>query len=215
MNNFICFSSKSTIAKGLDPNNKIDRRKITRFIFLQDYKNISQLSKTLSKKRSNLNQLTVPEEPLLFYPGSGCDVLFPLLYIEQLFPKIPKMNFLFIDINDNLPLIKTILDEVGISFSQEKNHLLFYWNKTLINLEFRQEDVFSQILTLPYFHIYFERAFAIMKDQNEDYENHIFQKLLPRGILISDHGYHDIPIERIPAPRELSSYHDFVLGIKR
>lgn len=43
----------------------------------------------------------------------------PLIYLKELFPKIKEADFIFINENDNFGIIKTVLDEVGVGFSEK------------------------------------------------------------------------------------------------
>ena len=79
MNQAIFYEEKQVKAKGLDPNNKIDEEKLKSYIFTEDYQNLNLL-----------NDIKIPlnkEEISLLYPGCGVDILFPLIYLEKLFPK--------------------------------------------------------------------------------------------------------------------------------
>ena len=85
----------------------------------------------------------------------------------------------------------------------------------LVELEFVEGNVFEILNQLPYFDIYFERAFRIMKDSADGYENQVFSKLRPGGILISDSGFQHCSLKKLNVPRELSSYGEMIIGIKK
>src|SRR3990167_9874590 len=126
----ISYEERAVKAKCLNKLAKPDQEKIQQYLFPDEYQNLSLLL--------NLPKLGLPENPILFYPGCGADILMPLKYIEILFPRLRNVTFIFNDIDNNLGLIKTILDEVGISFKEKKDFLQFYWNDHLIDLQFFQ-----------------------------------------------------------------------------
>ena len=204
MPNIISFVERSITPKGLNPENKINQTQCRNYFFDDDYQNLKLLDYI------NLNLQTL--KPTLFYPGSGNDVLFPLHYVEKLFPNIKEIKFIFVDLDNNLGLIKTILDDLGVHFSEQSNFIQFYWNKLQINLEFITANVFN--LDLPSFDIYFEKAFRIIKDQDPSYEHRIFEKLSNQGILISDSGFQQTNLKKITVPAKLSSYKEMIIGIK-
>jgi len=203
----ISYEERKVEAKGLNKFAKPNPEKIQQYLFPDEYQNLSLLSE--------LPKLDYPENPIFFYPGCGADILFPLKYLEILFPKLQTITFIFNDLDNNLGLIKTVLDEVGISFKHQKNFLQFYWNSTLVDLKFMQGNVFQLLSKVPSFDIYFERAFRIMKDGHENYENQIYQKLNSNGILISDSGFQHLPFKKIEVSPELSSYKEMIIGIKQ
>ena len=202
----ISYEEKIVKAKGLDKLAFPNEEKLQQYFFPDEYRNLSLLSE--------IKKLTCPEKLVLFYPGCGADILTPLKYIEILFPELRKITFIFNDVDNNLGLIKTILDEVGISFKVKKNFLQFYWNDLLIDLKFIQSNTFQTLPQLPSFDIYFERAFRIMKDDQPEYENQIYQKLNSNGIIISDSGFQHLPLEKIEVSQELSAYREMIIGIK-
>lgn len=156
--------------------------------------------------------------PLLLYPGCGADILFPLHYAEKM--NRVEISFLFIDVDDNLGVLKTVLDDVGIAFAEETDNqtnnksIHFYWKGILVHLEFRLGDIFTLLPTLPAFDIYFERAFGIMKEGHAEYERQVYAKLKPGGLLISDSGFYKPVLQKIDIPSELSSYGEMIAGIK-
>ena len=97
----------------------------------------------------------------------------------------------------------------------------------LVELEFRQGNVFSSLLEIskfdiiPQFDIYFERAFRIFKDNVPGYEQKIIGKLSSGGIIISDSGFEHLCfdslncLEKLPIPEQLSAYGEMVLGRKK
>jgi hypothetical protein len=200
MPNYVSITGRNILPKGLNKNAKPDRNKVKEYV-LSDYLR-------LLKK---LPQLKTTTKPLLFYPGCGSDILMPLLYVERMFPETKEFNFLFVDINDLFSFITTTLDEVGVSFQQKNNELIFYWDDILINLEFKQADVFH--IDLPEFDIYFELFFRIMKQ--DGFEEKAFSKLKSNGILISDSGFQKFPFKTYYVPQELSPYKEMIIGIKK
>ncbi len=203
----ISFEERPVKGKGLNKLAKPREDKIKEYLFPDEYQNLLLLH--------DLPRQEYPEHPVLFYPGCGADILLPLKYLEILFPRLRKITFIFNDQDNNLGLIKTILDDVGVSFKQKKNYLQFYWNGMLVNLTFTQGDIFKIVSHIPSFDIYFERAFRIMKDDHPEYENQIYQKLKNKGILISDSGFQHLPLERVEVSQELSAYREMIIGVKK
>src|SRR3989344_273221 len=200
----ISYEERKVKAKGLNKSAKPKEEKIQEYLFPDEYQNFSLLL--------DLPAFEYSENPTLFYPGCGADILFPLKYLEILFPRLRNITFIFNDLDNNFGLFKTILDDVGISFNEKNNFLQFYWNGTLVNLKFMQGNIFQLLPTIPTFDIYFERAFRIMKDDHLQYEQQIYQKLKPKGILISDSGFQQFPLQKLAAPQELSSYQEMIIG---
>lgn len=203
----ITFEEKAVIAKGLNNLAKPNEERVKEYLFPDEYQNISLLTE--------IPQIKYPENPVLFYPGCGADILMPLKYVEILFPRLRNITFIFNDTDNNLGVIKTILDEVGVSFKEKKKNILqFYWNEILVDLKFIRGNVFQIITSLPPFDIYFERAFRIMKDEHPEYENQIYQKLNSNGVIISDSGFQHLPLEKVDVSQELSAYKEMIIGIK-
>jgi len=204
----ISYEERKVKAKGLNKLAKPNEDKVKEYLFPDEYQNLSLLL--------DLPKLEYHQNPILFYPSCGADILMPLKYLEILFPLLCNVTFIFNDADNNLGLIKTILDDVGISFREPKiNSLLFYWDDILVNLKFIQGNVFQLLSSLPEFDIYFERAFRIMKDDHLQYEQQIYHKLKPNGILISDSGFQQLPLEKIEVSPELSAYKEMIIGIKK
>lgn len=208
MGELIIFEDRIVKAKGIDKSQKPDENKVKTYFFCEDYQNLSLLD-------LKFNRAVKPTENLtLFYPGCGADILFPLKYVEKLFPNLTEINFIFNDLDANLSMIKTVLDEVGISFAEEENKKInFYWNDALVNLQFVQGNVFET--ELPNFDIYFEKAFRIMKSYHPEYESKVFTKLNLGGILISDSGFQEFPLKKLKVSQKLSAYGEMIIGIRQ
>lgn len=204
MANFLNFFPRSIVPRGVQKDPVLSREKVKELIFDDDFEHIQKITPLRHQFLTT---------PTLFYPGCGCDILTPLLFIERLFPQLSKINLLFVDVKDNFDLITTILDDINISFSQDQRRISFYWNDFLVSLEFLLEDVF--VMPLPSFDIYFERSFRIMKDIDPQYETKIYNKLNQNGLLISDSGFQNCTIQNIPFPPELSIYQEMIAGIKK
>lgn len=204
MPNLINLVEKEVMPKGLDQKALPNQKKIKNYFFDDEYSNL-KLLKNLPKQKSKHTMS-------LFYPGCGSDILTPLHYIEELFTEIKQLNCMLIDKDNNLGLIKTILDDIGITFTEQGNTMQFYWNNILINIEFITANVFQ--IDLPTFDIYFEKAFRIMKDNSHYYEENIFRKLNQKGVLISDSGFSHLPLEKIDVPSHLSGYNEMIIGVK-
>ncbi len=179
---------------------------IKNHLFEDDYKNLQLLETIPQFEHTSVR---------LLYPGCGADILFPLIYLEKLFPHVTEAEFIFNDVQDNYGLIKTILDDVGIPFSKVKNRVLFYWNEKHISLKFVQGSIFFLIDSAPEFDIYFEKVFRIMKDEFPEYEQKVFSKLKQNGVVISDSGFQSVALEKLSVPTELSSYKEMVIGVKK
>src|SRR3989338_676557 len=120
----ISYEERAIKAKGLNKMAKPSQEKIQQYLFPDEYQNLSLLT--------SLPERGFPKNPVLFYPGCGADILMPLHYLEILFPSVQNITFIFNDVDNNLGLIKTILDDVGVHFREKKNNLQFYWNSILI-----------------------------------------------------------------------------------
>ena len=203
MGKIVSILPRKVLARGLKLTSLPSTQRIKEYLLPDEYKLIFVLQKLP----------TFPHQQVtLLYPGCGTDILFPLLYLEKLFPKLEKAQFLFVDVYDLRDAIKTILDDIGVSFAEDNHLLQFYWKGKLITLTFIEKDIFQ--VQLPAFNVYFERAFRIMKDGHENYEQRVFEKLAKGGILMSDSGFKDVPLRRMKVPQELSAYGEMVLGVK-
>lgn len=187
--------------KGILPN----RKKIKDFLFEDEYNALQLLSAIAPFSHTRA---------ALLYPGCGADILFPLLYLERLFPQLTNVYCTFIDIQDNQGLIETLLDDIEMPFSRKKKEISFYWKGIFVTISFIVEDIFRIVGSLPAFDIYFERAFRIMKDGHANYEQIVVEKLNPGGILISDSGFQNVSLQKINVPKELSMYKEMKMGIK-
>jgi hypothetical protein len=190
--------------KGLDCSAKVNRKKLPTFFFEEDLAALKHLD--------DLNRIPFSLKPILFYPGCGCDVLTPLLYVEKILQPC-AVQLIFVDVNQNLELMETILDDVGVPFAKQGQTLHFYWDGRLVSLEFIQGNVFD--MHLPEFTIYFERAFRIMKSAHQGYESRILETLALGGVLISDSGFKSAPLTRYPVHPDLSSYEELTIGKKK
>jgi hypothetical protein len=207
MNEVIFYQGNRISPKGKNINNRIDQNKLKSYFFSKDYSKLSLLD---NFPKLSLNTNT----PTLIYPGCGVDIFSPLLYLDKLFTSINKINFVFIDNEDCMDIIKNLLDDVGITFSGRRKKIKFYWNNTLITLKFLNNYVQNIIHKYTY-DIYFERAFRIMKDNLEGYETNVIKQLNPDGILISDSGFQAQNLQQIEVPKILSAYNEMIIGIKK
>ncbi len=205
MGELITISERNIKPRGAKKGSIPHREKLAEFLFVDELEALN-----------SLRGVAIPSKPRLhvLYPGCGSDVLTLLLYLESAFPNLQEAVCTFIDIYDNLGLIKTILDEVGIPFSAKENEIMFYWGNLNVKLEFKIGNIFTLLPTLEPVDVYFERAFRIMKDEQKSYESMVVDKLNPGGILISDSGFQDAKVRRITVPQELSSYGEMVVGLK-
>lgn len=205
MNNFISYIAREVKALGLNKKAFPNEQKIKEHFFQEDYENLSLLK--------NIHPFSLSEIKLL-YPGAGTDILFLLHYLDYLFPQVTAAYCTLVDKDNNLPIIKTILDDIGIPFSDKKNQILFYWKGKLITVEYVKGDIFKTVDQFQ-FNVYFERAFRIMKSYHPDYEPQIFTQLDSDGIIISDSGFDTVPLQKINVPQELSSYGEMIMGVKK
>ena len=207
MPRLISYQERKVKAKNPHFDNKINQTKLRNYFLGDDYEQLSLLD--------SLSKLNLPSNiPILFYPGCGVDIFTPLIYLQRLFSQLSQAKLLFNDLDNTFGIIKTCLDEVGITFSEQRNQLQFYWQNILINLTFIQGDMLTALNNLPNFDIYFERALRIYRQNYPDYEQKVFTKLKPGGILISDSGYAHLPLSLLPAPLSLSSYKEMIIGVK-
>ncbi len=207
MNNFIIYEPKEVKAKGISEHDIINKNKLKSYFFEEDYENLELL-----------NQIEIPfdkDELTVLYPGAGADMFFPLIYLEKLFPGIKTINLIFVDIDNNLGSIKYSLDSIGVSFSEYKNSIKFYWKDQLINLNYISQNINQYLQENHSFDIYFEKNFRIMKEQIFGYEDDIIKKLNINGIIISDSGFVDKKLKEIKVPKRLSSYDEMVIAIKK
>ncbi len=204
MHNMVVYEERDIKPRGAQKRIYPDKIKIKEYLFDDEFAALGTLS-----------ALDFPKTKASFlYPGCGADILFPLLFLEKAFPQLKEVEFWFVDLQDNQRLIETVLDDIGIPFSRKKKGLNFYWKKTPVRVLFIVENIFDLVDSLPSFDIYFERAFRIMKDDHQDYEQKIVEKLSPGGILISDSGFGNTSLRKIKVPPELSKYGEMVVGRK-
>ncbi len=191
-------------AKGSNPNSILDYTLLENFLFEEELMSIRLLD--------SVDKISINKAPIiLFYPGCGSDILTPLIYLEKLFCNNNYFHFIFNDIDNTFDLIKTILDDVQIPFSEDNSKINFFINNKNITLEFLQGDVFELIYNIKY-DIYFERTFRIMKDNHPEYEHIAYNNLNKNGVLISDSGFHNV--KKLNIPKELSAYKEMVIAIK-
>ncbi len=205
MGNFVELMERDITAQGARKGIFPDEEKIRSFCFDDEYAHVGLLQALTPFPHTRTT---------LLYPGCGADILFPLFYLEQLFPQLREVHCTFVDPQDNQKMMETILDDIGIPFSRKKNKIIFYWKDMLVAISFVVDDIFSIIDSLPPFDIYFERSFRIMKGGHEDYEQKIVEKINPDGILISDSGFQNTSLQKIDVPKELSVYGEMVVGRK-
>ena len=207
MGEIISYEERTVITKGLNQKNKINLIKLKSYFFKEDYQNLKLL-----------NPIRIPfekKELTLLYPGCGADILFPLIYLERLFPKVTQADLIFVDREDNLGIIKTILDEIGICFEENNfNRISFYWKRKLIHLRFITNNIKTYLPHSKPIDLYFERAFRIMREKISGYENRIINLLSPGGILISNAGFESADLIKIGVPLELRVYREKIVGVK-
>ena len=206
MGNLIVFIPRLVQAKGASASKAIRQEMLQDYLLDSDAEKVSLVDLQLPLSCSS---------PTLFYPGCGADIIYLMLFLEKAFPALRKISLVLNDVENNLGMIKTILDDVGITFSEDrkKDNIHFYWNSISVDLLFMVGNVF--VIDLPVFDIYFERAFRIMKGEDLRYEHRIYERLNPGGILISDSGFEKCELERIKVSPDISSYGEMVVGRKK
>ncbi len=221
-NNLRSIIAKKVVPRGAYPT-KITHTLLRTKTFDDEIKNIQILS-----------HLNIPLQitcPTLFYPGCGSDLIFPLQYVQTIWPDLKTIHSIFVDIYGMQTLIETELSELNIPFAKEENILIFYWNNLLVRLEIITANIFTTLNQITQFDIYFERAFRIMKSAHDEYESIIISKLNHSGILISDSGFTQYtrnqksPLEEIPLSehtqnttcdfQKLSAYQEMIIAIKK
>ena len=205
MGEVISYVARMIPAQGLNKKALPDQNKIKQYLFQEEYKQLVLLRQLPTFKHESVS---------LLYPGCGADILFPMFYLKQLFPQLKKAQLTMIDQYHPADMIKTVLDDLGISFTEENQTIHFYWKKTLMTVFFLEDDIFKIIDRLPAFDVYFERAFRIMKDGHPKYERKIVEKLVSGGLVVSDSGFQGVPLTYYPVPSQLSAYGEMVLGVK-
>jgi len=205
MGNLIVFIPRLVQAKGASASKAIRQEMLQDYLLDSDAEKVSLVDLQLPLSCSS---------PTLFYPGCGADIIYLMLFLEKAFPALQKISLVLNDVENNMGMIKTILDDIGITFSEAgKDNIHFYWNSISVNLQFLVGNAF--LMDLPAFDIYFERAFRIMKSEDLGYESRIYKRLNGNGILISDSGFVNVTLEKFPVSSELSSYGEMIVGRKR
>jgi hypothetical protein len=137
--------------------------KIKPFLLEEDLFFLNNVFFSLSPSTKSL------KKAVLFYPGSGHDLILPLLCLERIYPQTKDYILIFVDIIDYYGLLKTILADLSLPFSSKKSFftffsssqdLFFYWNSHKVHLRFIKGDALKIIRKFRY-HLYFERAFSL------------------------------------------------------
>jgi hypothetical protein len=202
MPNLLNIIEKQIEAKGLNPYNKILPSKLLNHLFEDEIINLETLK--------TIKNLKIKDNPILIYPGSGSDILYPLFFLENLM-EITQVKLIFVDRYNHLGMIKTILDDIGICFEEDIT-LNFYWNNILVNLLFITENI--SMFEFPNFDIYFERKFSIIRENIPFYEESIINKLTENGFIISDFGFQSHNLKKHEVCPELSVYKEMIIGQK-
>ncbi len=205
MAGFISYVEETAFPSGAIKRSPVSFRKLLNYLFEEELNLLYQLNYS--------EKLTIPQNnPVLFYPGCGPDILYPLFFVQYLLPSVNKITLEFVDKRDCSGLIKSILKNIGVPFTTHKQTTTFYWQDILVTMNFTLADVFS--MDLPFFDIYFERKLAIFKTIHDDYEPKIMVQLNPSGIIISDSGFLQFNLKTISVPTELSVYKQMTIGKK-
>ncbi len=199
----ISYFERKIKPKGVKANYVLNEAKFQEYFFADELNKLSSLN--------NINVNISEKNPTLFYPGCGVDILTPLLYVKKLF-KQKKFTFIFLDKEPCLGMIKTVLDDLDVPFSCNREELNFYWKGKFITLRFILGDVFKK--ALPKYDIYFEKSFRIMKDQFHGYEEKVVSSLEKGGVIIADSGFQGFPLNYLDVDRDLSSYGEMIMATK-
>ena len=217
MGAIISYIARTIGAKGLNKEALPDDHKVKSYLFQEEREQLKLLRQLPAFEQKSVS---------LLYPGCGADILFPLFYLEQLFPKLEQAQLTLIDRHHPAAVIKTVLDDVGVSLAEvsyvesanvareNDTTIRFYWKKSLMTIHFREANIFEILNQLPSFDFYFERAFRIMKNGHSQYERKIVEKLMPGGLVVSDSGFLNLPLTYYPIPPQLSVYGEMVVGKK-
>lgn len=203
----ISYEERKFKAKGLDQFSKINEEKLRAYFLDGEYEQLAALD---SLPKVSLSSSI----PVLFYPGCGVDIFTPLIYLKKMFSSLKRAKLIFNDLDYTLGIHKTCLDEVGISFSEDRNSISFYFQDLLVELIFIQGDMFQLLQDLPEFDIYFERALRILREPYSEFERQVHAKLKSGGVLISDSGYAHLPLKSLAVPLSLSAYREMIIGVK-
>ncbi len=206
MGEFISYAARPIVAKGLDSNAVLDYAAVDQYLFSDE--------KCYLKSLENVRISLPVRKPLIFYPGCGVDIVWFLHVVKRVFD-VFEMNVLFMDQDYVQGIIETILDDIGVSFDRQGNILHFYFQGILVHLTIQNGNVFDVLENVPMYDVYFERAFRLMRDAVFGYERWVFEKLRLGGVLISDCGYGDVGLERIPVNAEISVYGEMIVGKKK
>ena len=206
MGELLIFNDKKAKSSWFLRKNQLDEEQLKNYLFDKDYETLKSL-KSMEKIKLSV------KKPVLFYPGCGSDVIFPLYYVKNLFSNIKNVKLILVDILDSLELIKSNLFELGIKFKNQRNGVKFYWGDIFVNLVFYEANV-DKILDNVSYDIYFERNFRIMRSEIQDYEKRVFSSLNSGGVLISDNGFEEFKLKRIKIDDKISSYGNMVVGVK-
>ncbi len=207
MPNLIILEEKDVPAQGMDVSKLPNRELMKNYFFDDEFELLQQLP--------TIEHTFSAEEVTLLYPGCGTDILTPLLYLEKLVPRVERVKIHGVDMSDSLKLMKTILYEVGVSFSEDEEGIQFYWQHMLVRLQFHVQNIARFLHDGPEYHIYFEKCFRIMKDRMLDYEQVIYDKLAWKGLVISDSGFSQVGLEKISVDSGLSAYGEMMVGRKK
>ena len=157
---------------------------------------------------------TKVQNPLLFYPGCGPDILSPLMLLQRFSPIPKEVTLYFIDITNYKKVIQTVLSDCNISFEKHHDHLSFFFYETLCHLYYYTGNISKEFNNIPPIDIYFEKAFRIMRDEIFEYEKSIYEKIKNNGVLISDTGFRNFNLKKIQVPNNLSSYGEMIVATK-
>jgi hypothetical protein len=198
----INYPSKDVIYGEIEPNKRYNLKIFKNYLFDDEYHYFKEIKKT--KNKINV------QKPIFYYPGSGDDIITPLIIVDKLFEN-KNFKFIFQDKVDFFKNIKFTLNNLKIPFSKFKQGIKFYYNQKEIELIFNVKDVNKFIE--PHYDIYYERRFRIMKEEVFNYEKTIYQNLNKQGIIISDSGFENLKQKKL-LDNKLSSYGKMVFVIK-
>jgi len=129
------------------------------------------------------------EKVTMFYPGSGIDLLFPILYLNKI-TDAKDITIIFADQNiESETIISLMMQLTGIhAYKKKQNKIIFKFKTKKITLIIQKENVFAKLPEeiLEGYDFYFERAFDLFRSSAPDFIKKAIALLNENGFLITD-----------------------------
>ena len=107
MGNLVVYTQRDVKPRGLTKSHLLRKEMVEEYLFLEDLKRLIMLSN---------HNLALPHQDIrVFYPGCGADILYPLFFLEKLFPSAATIKLLFNDVDQTMPIVAA----EGKSFSRK------------------------------------------------------------------------------------------------